>query len=96
MAEGKSFDMEAEFEGLDFHSVRLEERFVRSMETLARQPDKSIREASENRVEAKAIYRMLSNESFDRKEILRAHREATIRRMTAYGGTTLLIYRLSM
>jgi hypothetical protein len=87
----KSFDRGAEFAGLDFHSVRLVERFVRSMETVARQPDKSIWEASENRAEAKAIYRMLANESFDRQEIHRAHREATIRRMSAYGGTILAV-----
>jgi hypothetical protein len=57
------------------------------METLIQQPDKSIREASEDRAEAKAIYRMPGNEGIDRKEILRAHREATIGRMAGYGGT---------
>jgi hypothetical protein len=81
--------MEKEFAGLDFHSLRLEQRFIRTMETLIRQPDASIWEASENRAEAKAIYRMLANESFDRKEIIRAHREATIRCMAEYGGTIL-------
>ncbi|MDR2783207.1 MAG: hypothetical protein LBB48_05115 [Treponema sp.] len=34
MARGKSFDMKKEFAGLDFHSLRLKERFIRSMETL--------------------------------------------------------------
>jgi hypothetical protein len=57
MAQGTSFNMKEEFAGLDFHSVRLEERFVRTMETLIRQPEASIREASENRAKAKAIYR---------------------------------------
>jgi hypothetical protein len=66
MAEETSFDLKEEFAGLDFHSVRLEERFVRTMETLIKQPDASIWEASKNRAEAKAIYRMLGNESFDR------------------------------
>jgi hypothetical protein len=83
--------IEEEFAELDLHSVRLEERFVRTMETLIRQPDKSIGEASENRAEAKAIYRVPGNESFDREEILRAHREATIRRMAEYGGTILAV-----
>jgi hypothetical protein len=91
MAQGTSFNREEEFAGLDFHSIRLEERFVRTMETLIRQPDASIWEASENRAEAKAIYRMLGNEDFDRQEIVRAHREATIRRMVAYGGTILAV-----
>jgi hypothetical protein len=44
--------MKEEFAGLDFHSVRLEERFVRTMETLIKQPDASIWEASEDRAEA--------------------------------------------
>jgi hypothetical protein len=30
---------------------------------------------------------MPGNEGFDREEILRAHREATIGRMVGYGGT---------
>jgi hypothetical protein len=81
--------MEEEFAGLDFHSVRLEERFVRTMETFYKQPDKSIREASEDRAEAKAIYRMLGNEDFDRKEIIRTHREATLRRVSGYSSMGL-------
>jgi hypothetical protein len=52
MAAGKCFDMEKEFTGLDFHSIRLEDRFIQTMETLFKQPDKSIREAGENRAEA--------------------------------------------
>jgi hypothetical protein len=91
MTAGKRFDMEEEFAGLDFHSIRLEDRFIRTMETLSKQPDVSIWEASENRAEAKAIYRMLSNEAFDPVAILRAHREATIRRMVDYGGTILVV-----
>jgi hypothetical protein len=91
MAQGTRFDMEKEFAGLDFHSLRQEERFIRTMETLIRQPDKSIWEASENRAEAKAIYRMPGNESCDRQEIIRAHREATIGRMTEYDGTILAV-----
>jgi hypothetical protein len=91
MTEGTRFDLKEEFAGLDFHSVRLEERFVRTMETLIKQPGASIREASEDRAEAKAIYRMLGNESFDREEIARVHREATIRRMAEYGGTILAV-----
>jgi hypothetical protein len=91
MAQGKSFDMEEECAGLDFHSLRLEERFVRTMETLIQQPGASIWEASKDRAEAKAIYRMRGNEDFDREEIIRAHREATLRRMADYGGTILLV-----
>jgi hypothetical protein len=52
MAQGTSFDMKEEFARLDFHSLQLEERFIRTMETLIQQPDKSIREAGEDRAEA--------------------------------------------
>ncbi|MDR2210406.1 MAG: hypothetical protein LBO65_02930 [Spirochaetaceae bacterium] len=91
MAEGTSFDAGEEFAGLNFHSLRLERRFIKTMGTFYRQPDKSIREASENRAEAKAIYRMPGNEGIDREEILRARREAAIRRMSGYSGTILAI-----
>jgi hypothetical protein len=34
---------------------------------------------------------MPGNENFYRQEILRAHREATLRRMAGYGGTILAV-----
>jgi hypothetical protein len=55
MAQGTSFNREEEFAGLDFHSLRLEDRFVRTMETLIQQPDTSIREASKDRAEAQSL-----------------------------------------
>jgi hypothetical protein len=91
MASHKEFNMKEEFAELDFHSVRLEDRFSKAMETLMKQPDKSILYSSENRSEAKAIYRMLGNKAYYREEIARAHRAATIRRMSEYGGTILAV-----
>ncbi|GHU12921.1 IS4 family transposase [Spirochaetia bacterium] len=91
MAAYKEFNMDEEFAGLDFHSVRLEDRFVRTMETLVKQPDKSIWYSSADRAEAKAIYRMLGNDGFDQDEIARTHRAATIRPMSEYGGTILAV-----
>jgi len=91
MAGKQTFNMEDEFEGLDCNSSRLEKRFVRTMETLSKQPDKSIWSCSENRAEAKATYRMLGNGNLDRDEILRAHRDATIKRMVRSGGTILAV-----
>ena len=91
MEKGTGFDMGEEFSTLDFNSSRLEKRFIKTMETLAGQPDKSIWFCSENRAEAKAIYRLLNNEKLDRAEILRAHREATIRRMVQPEKTILAI-----
>ena len=91
MAGEQTFSMEEEFAGLDCNSSRLEKRFIRTMETLSKQPDKSIWSCSENRAEAKAIYRLLGNENLDREEVLRTHREATIKRMVQHGGTILAV-----
>jgi len=91
MAKKQTFNMKEEFAGLDCNSSRLEKRFIRTMETLSNQPDKSIWFCSENRAEAKAIYRMLGNEKLNREEVLRTHREATIRRMVQHGGTILAV-----
>jgi hypothetical protein len=51
------------------------------METLSKDPQKSIYGSSANRAEAKALYHLLGNDKVDKGEILRAHRAATIRRM---------------
>ena len=91
MGNGIGLHMREEFAGLDFNPSRLEKRFVKTMETLTGQPDKSIWFCSGNRAEAKAIYRMLGNEDLDREEILRTHREATVRRMAQHGGTILAV-----
>jgi hypothetical protein len=91
MGKVERLDMETEFSAIDFNSKRLEQRFIRTMKTLSGQPEKSIWFCSENRAEAKAIYRMLGNENLDREEILRTHREAAIKRMTLQGGTVLAI-----
>jgi hypothetical protein len=71
MSGGESFNMAEEFADVDFNEARLEKRFVRTMETLFRQPGGSIGASSGNRAEAKAIYNMLGNEKFDRNEIPR-------------------------
>jgi hypothetical protein len=91
MAGKTGLPMGAEFEELDFNSKRLEWRFIQTMETLSRQPDKSIWFCSGNRAEAKAIYRMLGNENLDREAFLRAHREQTARRMAQAAETILLV-----
>jgi hypothetical protein len=81
MAGGESFDMAAEFADVDFNDARLVKRLIKTMGTLSKQPDKSIWASSGSRAEAKAIYNMVGNEKFDRNEILKAHREGTIKRM---------------
>ena len=91
MGKMTGLNIEEEFKNLDFNSKRLEKRFIKTMETLAGQPEKSIWFSSENRAEAKAIYRMLGNDGFEREEVLRAHREATVRRMAQAGETILAV-----
>ncbi|GHV22891.1 IS4 family transposase [Spirochaetia bacterium] len=81
MADGDIFNMAEEFGEIDFNDKRLGERFRKTMETLAKDPQKSIYGSCATRAESKAIYNLLGNEKFDRGEIIKAHRIATIRRM---------------
>ena len=65
-----------EFETLCLKSKRLESRFLKAMSDLSEQPEKSIWLAAGSRTNAKAIYRMLANEKFEKESILSAHRDA--------------------
>jgi len=51
-----------------------------TMSDLSERPDKSIWLASGSRTNAKAVYRMLKNEDFNKESVLSAHREATVER----------------
>ena len=70
MAGGDSFNMAEEFSGVDFNEERLEKRFRKTMETLAKDPQKSIFSSCATRAESKAIYNLLGNEKFDKGEII--------------------------
>ena len=70
-------DMRSEIAGVDFGSKRLDERFKKTMESLSKEPGKSIWLSSGNRSEAKAGYRMLSNEKMSDVEIMRQTGERT-------------------
>ena len=93
---GKEFDIGEEFEGIDFGSKRLEERFKKTMEKLAKEPDKSIWLASGSRSEAKAGYRMLGNEKLSDEEILRQTVESTIGRIEESGSAVILAVQDTM
>ena len=69
-------DMRSEIAGVDFGSKRLDGRFKKVISDLSEQPDKSIWLASGSRANAKAVYRMLSNEKYRKESILTAHRES--------------------
>jgi hypothetical protein len=77
----ENFRIEDDFRDIDFRSIRLENRFRKTMETMFANPDKSIFISSKNRSEAKAIYRMLNNDKFNIEEVKRAHKSATIQRI---------------
>jgi hypothetical protein len=91
MDNGMGLSMQEEFASSNFNSSRLGKRFVRTMETLAGQPDKPIWFSGENRAEAKAICRMPGYGKLDREGILRTRREAAIRRMTRSKTTALAV-----
>jgi hypothetical protein len=52
MAGGDTFNMAEEFANVDFNEEWLEKRFRRTMETLSKDPRKSIYGSSANRAEA--------------------------------------------
>ena len=77
-----------EFKTLDLNSERLERRFSIAMSDLSDQPDASIWLASGSRSNAKAVYRMLANENFEKDSILAAHRDTVVERS---GGHQVLL-----
>ena len=92
----KNFEIKSEFAGIDFGSKRLEERFIKTMEKMSKEPDKSIWLASGKRSEEKAVYRMLSNEKLSDEEILRQTAESTIRRISESGCEVILAVQDTM
>jgi hypothetical protein len=93
---GKEFEMLEEFAGIDFGSERLEKRFKKTMEKISKEPEKSIWLASGNRSEAKAVYRMLSNEKLNDEEILRQTAESTRHRIAESGSEVILAVQDTM
>jgi len=79
-----------DLEKVKFNSKRLEKRLLTTVENLTNDVGASILEASGSRGQAKAVYRMLSNEKFSREEIQRVYAESTLKRI-AENSTVLLI-----
>ena len=82
-------DMRSEIAGVDFGSKLLDERFKKTMESLSKEPGKSIWLSSDNRSEAKAAYRM-------NVEIMRQTDERTKRRITESGCEVILAFQGTM
>jgi hypothetical protein len=74
-----------EFATLDLNDARLDLRARRILDRFASKPSLSIPAACDgNEAEREAAYRFFANDKVDDVEILRAHRDATIQRMTAH------------
>ena len=67
--------------GIDLGDERLNKRSKHLLEALADNPEASINAASDGWGDTVAAYRFFDNDAVTPKEILRPHREATIRRM---------------
>jgi hypothetical protein len=70
MTERDAFNLVEEFAEVNFNEKRLEKRFRKTMETLSKDPQKSIYGSSVNRAEASdyksaAIYNLLGNDKFN-------------------------------
>lgn len=78
------FNMDNEFENINFKSAKLKNRFLKTMTDLFKNPGVSILLASGSREAAKAVYRMFSNVKFNISEILKSHKSKTIERIVEY------------
>jgi len=73
-----------EFATLDLNDLRLDKRARIILNRFASKPSLSIPAACDGEVaEREAVYRFFANDKVDDYEILQAHRDATIQRMTA-------------
>lgn len=79
-----------EFINLGINCGRTIKRFIRTMTTLSHKINESIAAASDNKAEAKAIYRLIDNDKVTEQVVLDAHRKATIRRMKESGERIIL------
>ena len=79
-----------EFKTLGINCGRTINRFIRTMITLSDKIRESIAAASDNKAEAKAIYRLIDNNKVTEEVVLKAHRKATIQRMKESGEQIIL------
>ncbi|WP_223869974.1 IS4 family transposase [Paenibacillus sabuli] len=78
------------FQRIPLASGHLVKRFIRTMNTLARQPGMLISAASQDAAEAKAIYRLLKNSQLTEEVVLQTYRQETLRQMKATGESVFL------
>ena len=80
-----TFCFKEEFGDLNFGDQRLNQRFMKVIESINKQPHGMIKRTQKSWADMVGAYRMLSNERVEREEILRVHREQTIARMIKTG-----------
>ncbi len=85
MTDAEKYNMEAnieqEFDTIDLGDQRRNQRSRSLIRKLAANPQASINEACDSWTEAKNAYRFFDNPDIHEDQILKAHREATIRRI---------------
>lgn len=80
--EGMNNWAEQEFETLNLGDARLDKRAVMLAEQLAQQPGASIPQACGDWGQTQAAYRFLSNEEVNAQQVLQAHADASLARMS--------------
>jgi hypothetical protein len=94
----KKMGIAGEFECAKFADKRLKKRLIKIVEQFAAAPAASIPQACGNWAGSKASYRFFDNEAVSAREILAAHRQASLERMSrqkvvfAIQDTTFLNY----
>ncbi len=79
-----------EFKNLGINCGRTIKRFIRTMITLSQNIGESIAAASDDKAEAKAMYRLFENKKVTEEVVLHAHRTATIQKMKESGESIIL------
>lgn len=85
-----TFCFKEEFCDLNFGDQRLKQRFMKVIEGINKQPHGVIKRTQNSWADMVGAYRMLGNDRVEREEILRAHREQTIARMSCFKRVLIL------
>ena len=70
-----------EFKDIVTNCKRTTKRLIKSLMTLSKKPQESIAGASQNKAEAKAIYRLLNNKKIAEENVMATHKIQTIKRI---------------
>jgi len=79
------------YRNIELGDKTLSERVERTLEQLSADPTASISKACKDRHQAKAVYRLLSNEKFSTNAVIEVSRKETMRRIVESGEGVILI-----